>query len=93
MSVAVNGRSGSLNCGRHRVDDGPENSPSVRAARRAAAQASAVDTAVTSSMSSGAEKASELPVLPPVYSTTGWPARSRPARSAPSIMARAIRSL
>ena len=38
-------------------------------------------------------KASELPVLPPVYSTTGWPGRSRPARSAPSIMASAIRSL
>ena len=38
-------------------------------------------------------KASELPVLPPVYSTTGWPGVRRPARSAPSIMARAMRSL
>ena len=37
--------------------------------------------------------ANELPVLPPVYSTTGWPGRSRPERSAPSIMASAIRSL
>ena len=32
-------------------------------------------------------------MLPPVYSTTGWPDCSRPSRSAPSIMARAMRSL
>ena len=38
-------------------------------------------------------KARELPVLPPVYSTTGWPGARRPARSAPSIMASAMRSL
>ena len=37
--------------------------------------------------------ANELPVLPPVYSTTAWPGRSRPERSAPSIMASAMRSL
>ena len=34
--------------------------------------------------------ANELPVLPPVYSTTGWPAASRPERSPPSIIASAI---
>jgi hypothetical protein len=38
-------------------------------------------------------KASELPVLPPVYSTTVCPGVRRPDRSAPSIIASAIRSL
>ena len=38
-------------------------------------------------------KASEEPVLPPVYSTTGCPGASRPSRSAPSIIASAMRSL
>lgn len=37
--------------------------------------------------------ANELPVLPPVYSTTGWPGAKRPERSPPSIIASAIRSL
>ncbi len=37
--------------------------------------------------------ASELPVEPPVYSTTVWPGCSAPRRSAPSIIASAIRSL
>ena len=37
--------------------------------------------------------ASDEPVLPPVYSTTAWPGRSRPSRSAASIMASAMRSL
>ena len=32
-------------------------------------------------------------MLPPVYSTTSWPGRSRPLASAASIIARAIRSL
>jgi hypothetical protein len=38
-------------------------------------------------------KASEEPVLPPVNSTTLIPGRSAPRRSAPSIIARAMRSL
>ncbi len=38
-------------------------------------------------------KANELPVEPAVYSTTVWPGRSAPLRSAPSIIASAIRSL
>nr|WP_260609345.1 hypothetical protein [Streptomyces sp. WAC 01325] len=38
-------------------------------------------------------KASEDPVLPPVNSTTRCPGSRAPRRSAPSIMARAIRSL
>ena len=37
--------------------------------------------------------ASDEPVLPPVYSTTGCPGASRPSRSAASIIASAIRSL
>lgn len=37
--------------------------------------------------------ASEDPVLPPVYSTTVMPGRRSPRRSAPSIIARAMRSL
>jgi hypothetical protein len=37
--------------------------------------------------------ASDEPVLPPVYSTTGCPGSGRPSRSAPSIIASAIRSL
>ncbi len=37
--------------------------------------------------------ASDDPVLPPVYSTTVCPGASRPSRSAPSIIASAIRSL
>ena len=36
--------------------------------------------------------ASAGPVLPPVYSTTVSPAEIKPSRSAPSIIARAIRS-
>ena len=32
-------------------------------------------------------------MLPPVYSTTGWPGRRRPSASAASIIASAIRSL
>jgi hypothetical protein len=37
--------------------------------------------------------ASDDPVLPPVYSTTGCPGSSLPSRSAASIIASAIRSL
>jgi len=37
--------------------------------------------------------ASELPVLPPVYSTTVSPGRMSPRASAPSIIASAMRSL
>src|SRR5262249_41492772 len=37
--------------------------------------------------------ARDEPVLPPVYSTTGWPGRRRPSASAASIIASAIRSL
>ena len=37
--------------------------------------------------------ANDEPVLPPVYSTTRIPGRNAPRRSAPSIMASAIRSL
>ena len=37
--------------------------------------------------------ASELPVEPPVYSTTVCPGCRRPSRSAPSIIAKAMRSL
>src|SRR3954454_3618829 len=40
-----------------------------------------------------AHKRSELPVEPPVYSTTVWPGASVPRRSAASIIASAIRSL
>src|SRR5215475_3575813 len=37
--------------------------------------------------------ARDEPVLPPVYSTTGWPGSRRPSASAASIIASAIRSL
>jgi hypothetical protein len=37
--------------------------------------------------------ASDEPVLPPVYSTTRMPGDSEPRRSAPSIIASAMRSL
>jgi hypothetical protein len=69
------------------------SAPKARIVRIFSAANASEDTIFSGWPLTAQTNASEEPVLPPVYSTTGCPGASRPSRSASSIMASAIRSL